>query len=316
MISGFVDRHELRDITFTFALMAKKDKKDSKKLIHKLKNRYRLVLVNDVTFDERFSAFLTPLNVIAGVALIFFLITSVVVGIIILTPLKEYIPGYSDTQTRMSALHAAVRADSLAETQRVYDQYFDNLSRVLSGQIEPATEEEVQPEQPRITYENLSAAVSREDSILRRQIESEERFALSPGAGIVAGAAGLPGVFFFTPVQGRVSASFNAAIGHYGIDVATDEGQPVSAVYNGTVVMAGFTSDAGYVVQIQHPNNLISLYKHNSALLKNVGDRVEAGDIIAMVGNTGEHTDGPHLHFELWYNGNPLDPQEFIAFSF
>lgn len=296
--------------------MAEKEKKDSKKLIHKLKNRYRLVLVNDVTFDERFSAYLTPLNVIAGVALVFFLIASLVVVVIIFTPIKEYIPGYSDTQTRMSALQAAVRADSLAETQRVYDLYFDNLNKVLTGQIEPATEDEVQPEQPRITYENLSASISREDSVLRRQIESEERFALNAGAGFVAGAAGLPGVFFFTPVQGRLSASFNSSIGHYGVDIATDEGEPVSAVYNGTVVMAGFTSDAGYVMQIQHPNNLLSLYKHNSALLKNVGDRVDSGDIIAMVGNTGEHTDGPHLHFELWYNGSPLDPQEFIAFSF
>ncbi len=294
--------------------MTEKDRKD-KKLINKLKDRYRLVLVNETTFDERFSAYLTPLNVIAGVAAVVIVISVFVVSVIILTPLKEYIPGYSDAETRIAALRAAVKADSLAEAQRIYDRYFEQLAGVLRGELPDDTLAEETAGDRRITYEDLSFAVSREDSLLRKEIESEERFALNPGAGFAGEATGLPGVFFFTPLRGPVSASFDPTIGHYGVDIAADEGAAVSAVFDGTIVMASFTSDGGYVIQIQHPNNLISVYKHNAALLKKTGDRVEAGDIIAVAGNTGEYTDGPHLHFELWYNGNPLDPQAFIAFS-
>lgn len=294
--------------------MTEKDRKD-KKLINKLKDRYRLVLVNETTFDERFSAYLTPLNVIAGVAAVVIVISVFVVAAIVFTPLKEYIPGYSDAETRIAALRAAVKADSLADAQRIYGRYFEQLAGVLRGDLPDDTLAEETAGDRRITYEDLSFAVSREDSLLRKEIESEERFALNPGAGFAGEAMGLPGVFFFTPLRGPLSASFDATIGHYGVDIAADEGAAVSAVYDGTIVMASFTSDGGYVIQIQHPNNLISVYKHNAALLKKTGDRVEAGDIIAVVGNTGEYTDGPHLHFELWYNGNPLDPQAFIAFS-
>lgn len=294
--------------------MAEKKKKD-RKLLNKLKDRYRLVLVNETTFDERFSAYLTPLNVIAGVAAVVIVISAFVVSAIAFTPLKEYIPGYSDSQTRIAALQAAVRADSLAEAQRIYDQYFEQLSRVLSGEVLDDTLAAEPEGEKRITYDNLNFAISREDSLLRKEIESEERFALNPGAGFAGEAMGLPGVFFFTPLRGALSASFDATMGHYGVDIAADEGAAVSAVYDGTIVMASFTSDGGYVIQVQHPNNLISVYKHNAALLKKIGDRVEAGDIIAVVGNTGEYTDGPHLHFELWYNGTPLDPQAFIAFT-
>ncbi|MCA1750325.1 MAG: M23 family metallopeptidase [Cryomorphaceae bacterium] len=294
--------------------MAEKEKKD-KKFFHRLKSRYRLVLVNDATFDERFSAYLTPLNVISGVTAVVIVISIFVVSVIVFTPVKEYIPGYSDSKTRISALRAAVRADSLAEAQRIYEQYFDHISRVLAGDVLDDTIAAEPEAEKRITYDNLSFAISREDSILRKEIESEERFALNPGAGFSSVAMGLPGVFFFTPLRGAVSSSFDASIGHYGVDIAADEGDAVSAVYDGTIVLASFTSDGGYVIQIQHANNLVSVYKHNSALLKKQGDRVEAGDIIAVVGNTGEYTDGPHLHFELWYNGTPLDPQAFIAFS-
>ncbi len=295
--------------------MAEKKPKERKKLISRLKSRYRLVLVNDVTFDERFSAYLKPLNVIAAVAFIFFVIAAVVVSLIVFTPLKEYIPGYSDTQTRIQALQAAVRADSLSEVQRKYTQYLDNLAKVLSGEVAADSSSEFEESPKRITYDALSFAISREDSLLRRQIESEERFALNPGTGFSSAAMGLPGVFFFPPLRGLVLSSFDPTIGHFGVDVAAPEGSAISAVYTGTITLASFTSDAGYVIHIQHPNNLVSAYKHNSSLLKNVGARVDAGDIIAILGNTGEQSDGPHLHFELWYNGNPLDPQEFIAFS-
>lgn len=288
--------------------------KESKRLIKKLKNRYRLVLMNDTTFDERFSAYLTPMNVIAVVALVFFVITAVTVGIIIFTPLKEYIPGYSDTQTRINAVGAAVKADSLERAQEAYVRYFESIRRVMSGEVEEDDYESVALGEDRATYEGLDFSISPEDMELRKRVESEEQYALNPGEGFVPDRIGLPGVFFFTPTRGTLTASFDPTTEHFGVDIATEDGEAVKAVYDGTVVMASFTSDGGNVIQIQHPNNLISVYKHNAALLKKVGDQVKAGQSIAIAGSTGEFSDGPHLHFELWYNGAPLNPQEFIAF--
>lgn len=294
--------------------MATKIPKERKKLIRKLRNKYRLVIINDITFDERFSAFLTPLNVIAGFALLFAIIAGMVVSLILFTPLKEYIPGYSDTNMRLNALNAALKADSLEKAQDQYHAYFVNLQQILDGTIGNDSTNIEGDGQTKV-YTDLDFSVSKEDSLLRAEIESQERYALSAQNATSAAFVGLPGVLFFTPIRGTVTSSFNAAIGHLGVDVAAQEGEAVKAVYDGTVISASFTSDGGNVIQIQHTNNLISIYKHNSALLKNVGDQVSAGESIAIIGNTGELTDGPHLHFELWYNGSPLDPQDFIAFS-
>ena len=294
--------------------MEKKKPKERKKLIRKLRNKYRLVIINDATFDERFSAFLTPLNVIAGVALVFAIIAGMVVSLVLFTPLKEYIPGYSDSNMRLNALNAALKADSLEKAQAQYQAYFVNLQHILNGTIGKDSTNVAGDGETKV-YTGLDFSVSKEDSLLRAEIESKERYALTTKSATSSAFLGLPGVLFFTPIRGTVTSSFNSAIGHWGIDVAAQEGEAVKAVYDGTVIMASFTSDGGNVIQIQHSNNLISVYKHNSALLKNVGDQVSAGESIAIIGNSGELTDGPHLHFELWYNGSPLDPQDFIAFS-
>jgi len=295
------------------------DKKQTKKerrkqLIRKLKSKYRLVVMNDATFDESFSAYLTPLNVIAGVAFLFISIAIIVVSIVVLTPLKEYIPGYSDTQTRIRALNATVKVDSLEQAQAVYSSYFENIQRILNDEVETDTSKMalggVSEE-----YEDLDFSSSPQDSLLRQEIESEERYALSSESQSVSETLGLPGTLLFPPIIGTITSDFDLTVGHYGIDVAAKEGETIKAILDGTVVMASFTSDGGNVIQIQHANNLVSVYKHNSILLKKVGDRVEAGDSIAIIGNSGELTDGPHLHFELWYNGTPLNPRDYIAFS-
>lgn len=302
------------DIWGSMEKMAKSKKKNRKKLIRKLRNRYRLVVMNDVTFNESFSAYLTPWNVIAGVVLLLIIMSGVVVSLVVFTPLKEYIPGYSDTETRKRAMSAAMRVDSLEHAQEIYSQYFKNVHDILTGNVNEDTSGLSHGESTR-QYENLDFSASRADSMLRREIEARERFALRENAGAGSDVHGFPGIFFFTPVRGTVISGFNTGSGHYGIDVAAAEGETVKAVFDGTVVMATFTSDGGNVIQIQHPNNLISIYKHNSVLLRKVGDRVKAGESIAIIGNSGELTDGPHLHFELWYNGTPLDPLEYIAFS-
>ncbi|MCH2214202.1 MAG: M23 family metallopeptidase [Flavobacteriales bacterium] len=283
-------------------------------LIKKLKNKYRLVVMNDATFDESFSAYLTPLNVIAGATLVFLFIAFIVVSLIVFTPLKEYIPGYSDTQTRIRALDTTVKVDSLEKAQSVYTSYFDNLMRILNGEMVTDTSQMALGSDTR-KYTNLDLSASARDSTLRKEIESEEEFALSEEAKSVSESLGLAGTILFPPIIGTITAEFDSKIEHYGIDVTAKEGETIKAVLDGTVVMSSFTSDGGNVIQILHANNLVSIYKHNSVLLKKVGDRVEAGDSIAIIGNSGELTDGPHLHFELWYNGSPLNPMEYIAFS-
>lgn len=294
--------------------MSKEEPKKGKKLIRKLKNRYRLVVMNDATFDERLSISLTPLNLISGLTLVTLILTVFILSIIVFTPAREYIPGYGDTQTRMNAMKAAIKADSLQGVQQAYAQYFDNVKRVLSGEIS-ADSMDVDAVIEPVEYENLDFSVSKEDSILRSDIESRERYALSDEKQSTSDLIGLPKVLFFVPMRGTVTSQFDAAIKHYGIDITAPEGESVMAVYDGTVIFSSFTSDGGNVIQIQHTNNLISVYKHNSVLLKKVGDHVAAGENIAIIGNSGEYTDGPHLHFELWHNGMPLNPLEYIAFS-
>ena len=119
---------------------------------------------------------------------------------------------------------------------------------------------------------------------------------------------------FFSPLAGIISAPYDPKIAHYGVDVVSKKNEPIKSVADGTVILASWTQDAGYVIAVQHRSNVISVYKHNSSLLKKMGEFVSAGDVIAIIGNTGELTTGPHLHFELWYNGNPMDPEEFVSF--
>ncbi len=294
--------------------MAKESPKERKRIIKKLRNRYRLVVMNDTTFDERFSAFLTPLNVISGITLAFLVMASFVLVLIVFTPLREYIPGYGDTETRLNALAAAVKADSLEKAQEQYANYFDNVHRVLTGEVGNDSLD-IEDEMESKNYGNLDFSTSTEDSVLRQSIESQERYALLDNAQSKSNVVGLPGVLFFQPMKGTVTDGFDASIKHYGVDITAREGEPIMSVYDGVVVFSSFTSDGGYVIQVQHPNNLISIYKHNSVLLKEVGEQVKAGETIAIIGNTGKYTDGPHLHFELWHNGSPVDPQEYIAFT-
>ena len=295
--------------------MATPEPKEKKQLIKKLKDKYRLVVINDNTFDERFSAYLTPLNVIAGIASIFLLITLIVVGVIAFTPLREFIPGYSDTQTKIDALNASIKADSLEDAQRVYVQYFSNLGSILNGNIAIEEDTSRTAEEGKV-YEGLDFSTSREDSLLRVEIESQERYAISQDVNDENQSLGLPSLLFYAPVKGQITAEYDRSIKHYGIDVTAPEGEPIKAVYDGVVILASYTYDGGYVIQVQHTGDLISVYKHNSVLMKEVGDQVEAGESIAIIGNSGELTDGPHLHFELWYKGDPLDPNNFISFRY
>lgn len=289
------------------------DSRKKKRIIKRLKNKYRLVILHESTYAEKFSMLLSPLNVILVFAMLSLFIVLVVLGVIIFTPLKEFIPGYSDTSVQINAFRAAEKADSLELEARRNEQYLANLKRILAG--EDLSEDSVQPNDDIEKYENISFQRSVEDSLLRQKIETEEQYNVSFDPTMNQGRGELSGIFFFTPLRGEISASFDQAIHHLGVDIVSKQNEAVKAVLDGTVVLATWTTDGGFTMQIQHRNNLVSVYKHNSVLLKKEGDSVKAGDSVAIVGNSGELTDGPHLHFELWHNGKALNPEEFMVFN-
>lgn len=279
--------------------------------LRKLRDRYRLLLINDTTFEERFSMRLNRLNVGLLFLAAFTVHGLLVTAVIVYTPLKRYIPGYSDQETKLNAYRSTLLADSLETELRMRDLYLDNIRSVLSGKL-PADSATLAP--PVQVPAAADLAPGKADSLLRARYEEEEAYSLVEGKGL-GDRRDLSSIFFFPPLRGIVTSTFDRGQGHYGIDVVTKADAAVKACLDGTVILSSWTTDAGHVLQVQHRNDLVSVYKHNSVLLKKVGDKVRAGEAVAIVGNSGELTTGPHLHFELWLNGEPVDPQAYMVFQ-
>jgi murein DD-endopeptidase MepM/ murein hydrolase activator NlpD len=291
--------------------MAATDKKE--KIIKRLRNKYRLVVLNSITFAEQFSVELSPLNVIAVAGATFFLCASIFISIIVFTPIKELIPGYSDNSFKEKVVLTSIKADSLQEELRKREFYVSNLLNILQG-----NPSHTEPQDPSTNYnkpKQINFSRSSDDSLLRSKIESEEKYSIPITQSESSKEKVLSQMSLFAPITGTVTDSFDAENAHFGIDVVSpNKNEAIKTVYNGMVIFASWTSDFGFVIQVQHENDLISVYKHNSVLLKNVGEGVNAGDAIAIMGNTGELTTGPHLHFEIWYKGEPVNPENYIAF--
>jgi murein DD-endopeptidase MepM/ murein hydrolase activator NlpD len=285
------------------------EKSEKRSFWEKFRHKYRLSIYRDETFEELINLRLTKLNVVAilGIGILIFLI--IVISIIAYTPARELIPGYPDESTVRNIYLNNYRLDSLEVEIAKRDAYFENLRRIMSGD---------KPEDPQKTSETpvakapLSYNPANRDSVLRNMVENDQ-FGLSITENRKIRPA-LFNVMFFPPVKGLVTNAFNGSNDHYGTDIVTGANEVVKATLPGTVTMSGWTIETGNVIQIQHEDNIISVYKHNAELLKHIGDRVKAGDPIAIIGNSGELTTGPHLHFELWYNGSPLNPQDYISF--
>ncbi|CAN5912073.1 M23 family metallopeptidase [soil metagenome] len=285
--------------------------KQKRKLIDRLRNKYRLVVMNDDTFEERVSLRLTPLGFLILIFVSTIIMITLVVSLVAFTPLREYIPGYADVGMQKNLIKMTWKTDSMEKALVNKERYMDNLAMILSGRDSSA-----HPADPRDSskkYTDLNFRPSAADSALRNEIESMDQYSLSIG---VRQKGGISGFFFFIPVTGSVTNTFNAAEEHFGVDVtASNDNEPVRATLDGTVISAGWTTGDGYVITVQHSDNLISIYKHNAALLKKPGEYVKAGDPIAIVGSSGEQNTGPHVHFELWYNGTPIDPNEYMVFQ-
>lgn len=289
--------------------MAKKEEKRDrfkKKLLHK----YRLVVLNEDTFEERLSFKLNRLNVfVMGSLFATFLIAGTIL-LIAFTPLKEYIPGYSSTELRIKATDLAFKVDSLEYKLAANQAYFGEIQKVLKGEINT---EELDRDSLFKEFRMDTTAVdllpNRQDSLLREKVAMEDKY------NLFQAAASKLDFVLFPPLQGNISQPYNVEEKHFAVDLTAPAQTPVKTVADGTVIFAEWTTETGYVIIVEHPYGLLSVYKHNSALSKQQGDLVKAGEVIAIIGNTGELTTGPHLHFELWSEGLPVDPADYIDFE-
>jgi murein DD-endopeptidase MepM/ murein hydrolase activator NlpD len=275
-----------------------------------LSNKYRLVILNDSTYGEKFSLKLSPSGLIIGAAAITIVMTTLVISLIAFTPLREYIPGYGNIAERKQILKLTVKADSLEQTLESRDEYLKSLLNVFNEKLETKSKKPTKDTTGKYTLLNTKPSSS--DMEFRNEYEQNKEN--SAGGVVKLKYSGLSDLVFFTPVKGLVTTSFSLADEHYGIDVVTKQDETIKTTLDGTIIFTGFSAKDGNIVEVQHNNNLVSIYKHCSVFLKQTGDRVKSGEVVAIVGNTGEKSNGPHLHFELWFNGSPINPQEFVAF--
>lgn len=292
--------------------MSEPEKKKRFEFLNQLKNKYRLVIMNDDTFEEKASFVLSPRSVFVFVVSSTLFLIIGVTYLIAFTSLREYIPGYADVNMRRNVVKLSYKTDSLTNEIAARDLYLENLKAVLSGNIKDS----ISPKAIKDTtkkFERIDIKPSEEDLALRKQIEEEEKNSLR-FTEKNAVKSGINSFFFFVPIKGIVTNKFKVTPDHYGVDIVAQRNEAIKAALDGTVILSDWTPETGHVIQLQHDDNIISIYKHNSVLLKKAGERVKAGEPIAIIGESGELSTGPHLHFELWYKGKAVDPQEYMSF--
>lgn len=276
------------------------------KRIKRWRNKFRFVILNDDTFEELLTLRLSPLNIFT--ASVFTIIATIALTSVVIafTPLKELVPGYASSKLRRESVELALKTDSLERALNQNQRYIEGIQRILSGEVIDTVLEELTSDSAVGTL--VLSDPSEQDSAFRTWVEDETEFSLSNTQRNIDFPQLVP------PIEGMVVSSFEKTTGHYAIDLTAPKNTAVKACYEGTIILADWSSETGHILIIQHENNLLSAYKHNSALLKEVGDFVRSGEAIAIIGNSGENTTGPHLHFELWYEGAPVNPEDYIKF--
>lgn len=289
--------------------MAKKaDKKKGSG--NKWRYKYRLVVLNEDSFEEKVSFKLSRMNVFVVGTLSAMALIALTILLVAFTSLREYIPGYASTDLRRQAVELLEVTDSLSRVIDYNDRYVERIRGVLSGQYAPSEIEIDSIDLPFVLdTTTIELSPIREDSLLRAQVALEDRYNLFENNKAAFDTA------LFSPLSGMITQAFDPEIKHYAIDITAVQDAPVKSIAAGTVVFSEWTSDTGYVIMVQHKNGMLSVYKHNGSLLKNQGDAVLAGEVIAAVGDTGEFSTGPHLHFELWENDRPVNPLNYIDFN-
>lgn len=272
--------------------------------------KYRFIVLNSETFEERLAFNMSRLNVFLLTCVSLTLLIGGTTLIIAFSPLREYIPGYTSTNIRRQMVNLNQLSDSLKIKLDSRERYLQNIRNIIEG-VPVDTTDFYLPEKTSVQNDGAVERVY-EDSMLRERIESEDRFNFFSSEN--SENSSIEKLLFFKPVDGLVTQSFNADEEHYGVDVVSKENELIKSTLSGMVVFSSWTSETGNVIAIQHANNFISIYKHNSALLKQQGESVEVGESIAIIGNSGKWSSGPHLHFELWHNNQAVNPENYILF--
>ena len=283
------------------------EKQGGEKYWSKLLHRYRFVIMNDDSLEERLSIKLSRLNVLAFLGLFVFVCFFSALFLIAYTPLNEYVPGKSTLEVQKNLIQLSTKSDSIENILLNRSVYLKNITDIIRGK---ELINSVEGDTPSYKQEKeIVFKPSKEDSLLRLSMEVEDKSSIRTKEH-----SNNDYLMFFSPVSGLISDSYDAGSKHFGIDLVAKEKSRISSVLDGVVIISHWTSETGYVIAIQHKNDYLSLYKHNSLLLKEVGDFVSAGDHVAVIGNSGELSSGPHLHFELWYKGAPVNPEDYISF--
>ena len=267
-------------------------------------------VVDDASHRQIWERKFTRGSFIAAIISFLVLLSLVVYCILAFTPLRTTIPGYPNAQTKRDAIQNAIKIDSLETIISRWELYSLNLSRIVNGEEPFRIDSTILAGRQGALTEAEAEYLAGKDSLLRQTVMEEEQFSISGGE---SRQLTIEGMHFFTPLSGVVSQGYDPILHPY-IDITASAGSVVLSILDGTVIFAGWNDESGYTIQIQHANDIVSIYKHNQKLLKKTGDKVSAGASIALVGNTGSLTTGDHLHFELWYKGDAVDPTKYINF--
>lgn len=277
-----------------------------KSFLKRASKKYRLSIIDNFNYNEVFSMNISKLKFWSYNLLIFILGAALAILLFFYTPIKRTVPGYPSQELSKMMVYHSLMVDSLAVEIQKRDTYLQNIRKVISGGVVEDTtfknNEAVSVELKNVQSDSIFNELVGPDKYKFSYLQNQDQNKM------------LSELNFFIPVKGVVVNRFYAAQGHFGTDIVAKENSNISAILDGTVVFAEWSVATGYVVQIQHSNNIISIYKHNSDITVKPGDRVNAGDVIAIMGNEGKYSTGPHLHVELWHNGMPVDPEAYINF--
>lgn len=287
-----------------------KNKKENKGFFKKLFNDYKVVVSSEDTFEEKFAFKASKINVFVLMLVYSVILISFTISVVFFTQLRELVPGYSSSDLLNRAIYLTQKTDSLERQIELNNKFYKSIEDVLSGKTDEFIERDNIPIDSSLNDKNLfSISPNSEDSILRNYVDSQDKFNLTINELVIENK------MFFSPIKGDITQTFNFEENHFAIDIAADIGTPVKSILDGKILFSEWSVDTGHVIIVDHGDNIVSVYKHNSKSLKEQNDFVQAGEVIAYSGNQGSLSSGPHLHFELWKNGTPIDPEPLLNFQ-
>ncbi len=287
-----------------------KNKKQKKNSINKLTRSYKVVVSSEDTFEERFSFSTNKFNVFLVLSLYSIILIAFTISVVFFTQIREMVPGYSSSDLLTQAIYLTKKTDSLENELELNNTFYKSIENVLSGKTKQIIYKDtlaLSNEKDNIDFQ--AVLTNAEDSILRKYVEEEDKFNLTKNELVIENK------MFVNPVKGQITQKFDPLNNHFALDILVDTGTPVKSILEGKVIFSEWSVDTGHVLIIDHGDDIISVYKHNSKVLKTQNNFVKAGEVIAYSGNQGTLSTGPHLHFELWKNGTPINPEPLFNFN-